>query len=278
MDAINLNDEQLEKKAELERLLLELGKVAIAFSGGVDSTLVLYEAVQVLGAENVLALTGDTQAMPRRELEQAKAFCNECGVRHIVFKTNEMDIDGFKNNPKDRCYLCKSSLLDALIKEASGVGFCNILDGSNADDAKHFRPGSAALKEHDIISPLAHTGLLKQDVRDISYSCGLPTWNKPSFSCLYTRFEYGALLDNELLKSVESLEQMLLDLGFASPRVRLHVSQAKKIIARIEIEQESFEKILAEDIKEQIITACKSCGITYTCFDLEGFRSGSMDL
>ena len=275
---VTLNAEQLNKEKVLEQQLEQLKKVAVAFSGGVDSTLVLCKAVQVLGSENVLALTGDTQAMPRRELEETKRLCKNFDVSHIVFKTGEMNIDGFKNNPQDRCYLCKSSMLNTLIQKAKEQGFEHILDGSNADDAKHFRPGSTALEEHNIISPLAKGNFSKADVRAISYEHKLSTWNKPSFSCLYTRFEYGAFLDSKLLKSIEELEQILLDIGFSSPRVRMHKTQAGKTIARIEVEQESFEKLLDIGVREHIINACKTHGFEYVCFDLEGFRSGSMDI
>ena len=265
--------DQLVKQYELEAHLEGLGRVALAFSGGVDSSFLLWEAVKVLGATNVLALTGSSPGLPEREQAAAHAFCKGIGAKQGVFKTCEMRLEAFRENTENRCYICKTMLLLQMRKLLAGRGFSHLCDGSNASDALQRRPGARAVEEQGVESPLAEVGLTKADIRALSRAEGLPTWNKPSFSCLYTRFPYGTRLDLSEIEKVGRIEEFLHELGFSNPRVRSHVGG----VARIEVEPGEIEHASSTATRGAIAAVCKSLGFTYTTLDLVGYRPGSMD-
>ena len=247
-------------------------KVVVAFSGGVDSTFLLRMVRDTLGTENVLAVTALSPLYPERELNVAQKMAAEMGVKHILIESNELEIDGFSKNPVDRCYLCKRELFDELIKVAQQENLSSVIEGSTLDDEKDYRPGKKAIRELGIRSPLAEASFTKADVREVSKSLGLPTWDKPSFACLASRFPYGGEITEEGLKRVNEAEDFLIRLGFKQVRVR-HYND----LARIEIYKEEIGKILDEGVREKVVEHLKKIGYQYVTLDLEGFRSGSMN-
>ena len=264
-------DQIHEKFENLQRNLLLLGNVTVAFSGGVDSSFLLETAHRVLGG-NVIAVTASSCSFPERELNEAKAFCAERGIAHVVCQSEELDIEGFRQNPKNRCYLCKHELFEKIWKIARSRGFDVVAEGSNMDDNGDYRPGLIAVKELGVRSPLREAGLNKEEIRILSKEMGLPTWNKPSFACLSSRFVYGETISEEKLSMVDQAEQLLLDLGFHQVRVRIHGT-----IARIEILPEEFHDILAGSKRELICRKLKQLGFSYVTLDLIGYRTGSMN-
>ena len=258
-----------EKEKKLAVLLEKCMPLAIAFSGGVDSTYLLHKAA-LAGKEKVTALIMKTPSVPERELDEAVAFCKSRGISFFVLPADPFSAAGFRENGRDRCYICKHFLFSALLEKAKEEGIPFVADGTNADDRKEFRPGLRALKELDIRSPLAEAGLTKKEIRELSEKEELPTWNKPSFSCLATRFPYGEELTVEKLRRTEAAENLLAELGFTQRRVRVHGN-----LARIEVLPSEIPLLLER--RDMISSRLEELGFLYTTVDLKGFRSGSMD-
>ncbi len=261
---------EAESKYNLLLTSLEkLERVAVAFSGGVDSTFLLAAVKKVLG-NNVLALTVKTPYIPDRELEEACNFCAEHDIKHRV-----MHLDIIKeilNNPGNRCYLCKKHVFSAMKSEAAREGTVHLLDGTNVDDAKDYRPGMAALRELQIISPLLEAGLTKNDIRSLSRMLGLVTADKPAYACLLTRLPYNYEVKAEELRRIEKAEIFLESLGYGSSRVRNHGS-----MARIEIDRNSIRDFINTGVADKIVRYFRSLGYEFVTLDLEGYRTGSFN-
>ncbi|AJA49365.1 TIGR00268 family protein [Clostridium pasteurianum DSM 525 = ATCC 6013] len=249
----------------------KLKSAAIAYSGGVDSTFLLKVAHDVLG-DKVIAVTAKSSTYPEREFNEAKQFAEEIGVKHIVIISEELDIEGFSKNPTNRCYFCKKELFTKIREVAKQNNVEKILDGSNLDDTKDYRPGMEAARELEVVSPLKEANLSKGDIRDLSKSMGLRTWNKPSFACLSSRVPYGSEITMNKLKMIEISEQFLLDLGFHQVRVRHHGD-----IARIEVSPEEREKFFSIELMDKIADRLKKLGFKYVTLDFFGYRTGSMN-
>ncbi len=257
------------KFEELINYLNDLKKqgLCLAFSGGIDSTLLLYLCREM----NILALTFESNFQTKKEIELTKELCAKYGVEQIIIKQDVFENPIILNNPKDRCYHCKKFLFQNAVKIAQEKGIQHIIDGTNFDDLNVYRPGRKALKELGIISPFADFKITKHEIRTYAKICGIEIFSKPSSPCLATRFPYGTQLTQEKLTMVENGEQILKDFGFDCCRLRIHND-----IARIEVLLENFTELLQN--KEQIISELKRLGIKYITLDLDGFRSGSMDL
>ncbi|NOY64082.1 MAG: ATP-dependent sacrificial sulfur transferase LarE [Nitrospirae bacterium] len=245
--------------------------VCVAFSGGVDSTFLLRVARDVLG-ERVIAVTATSPTYPESELREAIELAESMNVRHLVISSNELEIPGFSENSTNRCYHCKNELFRKLktIAEEHGIG--NVVDGSNHDDTRDFRPGRRAARELGVRSPLSEAGLTKKEIRYLSKQLGLRTWNKPSFACLSSRFPYGERITEEKLRKVERAERFLRELGFTQFRVRHHNG-----IARLEFLPEEMSFFNDADLRVRIDTELKRIGFNYVTVDLLGYRTGSMN-
>ena len=260
-----------DKYKVLQENLKALGSAVVAFSSGVDSTFLLKAAQEALG-DKVIAVTASSCSFPKRELEEAKAFCEKNGIRQIIVESEELDIDGFRQNPKNRCYLCKHELFEKIWEIAKENGMNAVAEGSNMDDNGDYRPGLIAVRELGVSSPLRQAELSKAEIRELSREMGLPTWDKQSFACLSSRFVYGETINEKKLGMVDKAEQLLLDMGFHQVRVRIHGN-----IARIEVLPEEIAKIVEEENRTKIASKLKEYGFDYVTLDLLGYRTGSMN-
>jgi len=266
---MNLSIER--KYKSLQECLLGFGRVLVAFSGGVDSTFLLKVCVDSLGKENVLAVTAKSETYPEREFAEAKKLASSIGSEWKAVSSSELGIPGFAENPENRCYYCKKELFSILGKIAKDDGYCVVLDGSTASDLRDHRPGADSAKELCVKSPIQEVGLEKEEIRELSKSMGLPTWNKGSFACLASRFPYGEKITAEKLDMVGKAESLLFDFGFKQLRVRHHEGD----IARIEMLPEDFERIMG--CREEIVKKMRDIGYLYISLDMEGYKTGSMN-
>ncbi len=259
------------KRSRLDTTLKDLGSVLVAFSGGVDSTFLVAEARRVLGRDKVLAVTAQSETYPASELAEAKALAARLDVAHEVIVTRELDLPGFRDNPPERCYHCKTELFRRLLELAEKRGIAAVCDGANADDAYAWRPGLRAADDLGIRSPLKESDLKKDEIRALSRAMGLPTWNRPPMACLASRFPYGQTITEESLGRVARAEEVLHGLGYAACRVRDHGA-----VARIEVAPQEVAGLAGRDAG-RIVAALKALGYVYVSLDLEGYRSGAMD-
>ena len=257
-----------EKNAALQAQLKSYGRVAIAYSGGVDSTFLL-AAARKAGVQ-VLALTACTDALPRTELAEAEAYTQKNGVAHTVLQLDAFAVPQFAQNAPDRCYHCKKALFTAMLSAAKAAGFDTLIEGSNADDTLDYRPGLAAVAELGVPSPLKAAQLTKAEIRTLSQEMGLPTWSKPSYACLASRVPYGNEITPALLRQIDAAEQALHSNGFAQGRVRCHGN-----VARIEVPAAELSAAFA--VRSALLAGVKAAGFAYVALDLEGYRMGSLN-
>ncbi len=274
----DLSDNKFELKTEtlskfniLKNTLKDMGTVLVAFSGGVDSSLLLKTAQEVLG-DRVLAVIAQSDTYPEKEQEEAVRLAEEWNVRLKIIQTDELDNPEFVQNPPTRCYFCKNELFSKLKEIASSEGILYVCDGSNYEDLDDFRPGAQAAAELGVRSPLKEAGLVKDEIREISKWMGLPTWNKPSLACLSSRFPYNTEIDRDSLKQIAQAEDYLRSKGFTQVRVRHHGQ-----IARIEVEPDEIVIMMDPELRRDVVENLKAFGYTYVTIDLAGYRTGSMN-
>lgn len=261
-----------DKLLALKNHIKKLDHVLVAFSGGIDSTFLLKICRDLLGKKNLLAATVKSSMISSEEIEETKKIIEEMDVNHIFLEFDESKIPQIYENSPERCYFCKKEIFKNLLSVAKREGINFVLDGSNADDTKDFRPGMKALKELGVKSPLMEAGLTKNEIRYFARKMNLSNWAKPSMACLASRFPYGERLNREKLKRVEISEKFLKDLGFKQFRVRSHQN-----LARIEVLSEDFDKVLNKVIRKQIVEKLENAGFLYVTVDLVGYRTGSMN-
>ena len=266
----NLSDIRIKETALTERIKAA-GKLAVAFSGGTDSTYLVYKAHEVLDG-NVLAVTVRSQVLIDEDYEWTVEFCKDTGIKQAVIGFDVFDYEQFGNNPPDRCYYCKKNIFGLIKKTAAENGISEVADGSNVDDTGDYRPGMRALKELGIVSPLKESGLTKNEIRALSKEVGLPTWDKPAAACLASRFAYGEKITTEGLVRVANAEKFIRELGFEGIRVRVHGD-----IARIEAAPDDIELLTYGRTRKEISEELKRLGFKYVTIDIDGYRTGSMN-
>ncbi len=261
-----------KKRDRLTELIGRFKRVLVAFSGGVDSTLLLKVAVDVLGPDHVLAVTADSPSVPRHELDEARELARQVGAEHMIVETHELDDPRYAANPPDRCYFCRLDLFGKLKALAEQRGLDAVLTGANADDAGDWRPGLRAGLEFGVCNPLADGGLTKADVRRLSQELALPTHDKPANPCLATRIAYGIPITRDVLRQIERAEDFMRRFGLREFRVRHHGD-----LARIELPPDRIAELAQPEPRAEIVEAFRKLGYKYVTIDLQGYRSGSMN-
>ena len=262
----------MDRLADLRAWLVRADRVAIGYSGGVDSTFLLAVALEALGPEGVLPVTLAFQAVPSRELEAARTFLAQSGARALWLEEDASRIPGFDTNPPDRCYLCKRHLFARVREESRRRGFPCVVDGTHAEDLLEDRPGLRALRELGVASPLAELGFTKQEIREASRRLGIPGWDRPALACLATRFPSGQAITAEQLHRVDEAEEALRAFGFPQVRVRSHGD-----LARIETAPEALPRLADPVLREAVVAALHGLGFRHVALDLGGYRLGSMN-
>lgn len=261
----------MDKLERLKEELRGLGRVAVAYSSGVDSTFLLKVTHDVLG-ENAVALTACAENFPARERTEAEEFCRREGIRQLCIDFRPMEVEGFRKNPKNRCYYCKKALFQRFLTVAEELGCAAVVEGSNVDDDGDYRPGHLAIRELGVVSPLRAAGLTKAEIRALSREMNLTTWDKPSFACLASRFVYGEEITGEKLAMVEKAEELLRSMGFSQFRVRLHGT-----LGRIELLPSEIGRMMEPECRAEVNQRLRGWGFSYIALDLAGYRTGSMN-
>lgn len=259
------------KLDELKSYIKSLGSLAVGFSGGVDSSLLLVVAHEVLG-DKAIAITSTAVFMPEREISEASQFCEKYGIKQLVCRVNPLEIESCKHNHSSRCYHCKHMIFTEIKRIAAENGIEYVAEGSNMDDLGDYRPGLKAIDELGITSPLREAELKKDEIRIISRALGLPTWSKPAYACLASRFAYGEEITEEKLHMVDLAEQFLIENGFAQERVRIHGK-----LARIEVPSEDIEKLASEKMRNAVYDRFKEIGFDFVSLDMQGYKMGNMN-
>jgi uncharacterized protein len=271
-DISNILTAELKTKLEkLKTYIGELGSLAVGFSGGVDSSFLLVVAHEVLG-DKAIAVTGKDASVPERELAEAKAFCEKRGIRQVICSWNPMQEEGYRNNSPDRCYFCKKGIFSEIRKVADEYGIQYLAEGSNMDDLGDYRPGLRAVEELAVKSPLREAGLYKADIRNLSRAMELPTWSKPAYACLASRFVYGEEITEKKLHMIDLAEQFLIEKGFYEERVRIHGN-----MARIEVPAKDISRLAEDELREAVVKRFKEIGFLFVTLDMRGYRTGSMN-
>ncbi len=270
-DLQELTAEQNDKLSRLRKIISDLGSLAVGFSGGVDSSFLLAVAGEELG-DRLIAVTGADASVPEREVNEAKEFCRERGIRHIICKINPLEDEEYRKNGPDRCYFCKRGIFGKIKEIARENGIEYLAEGSNMDDLGDYRPGLRAVEELSVKSPLREAGLYKSDIRILSKAMGLPTWSKPAYACLASRFVYGEEITEEKLHMIDKAEQFLIEHGFFEERVRMHGN-----IARIEVPASDIPRLASDEIRSAVYEEFKKLGFLFVTLDMKGYRTGSMN-
>ncbi len=265
------NPSLLSKYDKLKEYLSSFGSLTVAFSGGVDSTFLLFAAKEALG-EKTMAVTVSSEFTPAREINEAAEFCSKQGIRAETLTARPLDNETVAANPPDRCYHCKREIFGMIIDFSRKNGFGTVAEASNLDDNSDYRPGHRAIAELGVKSPLRETGFTKKEIRELSKHLGLPTWKKPSYACLATRIPYGDRITAEKLAMAEKAENFLRDNGFGQLRVRIHGDTA-----RIELEEKDIPRLMQDDMREAVYAGFRETGFRYVSLDLKGYRTGSMN-